>query len=483
MRQHLEIQNGTGIVSKGAGYAIFFGLMLTIGLVWVALAYLDGRKKDYEERIVGALKFLNWTIAATQDLDAEVYAPSLKPRPDTRRWVLSGVMVVREDKADRPRGLRDQAPFSADLESVCAHHANPNCWRLARLVVDGHTLIKPKTAPSNGTDRPRASSSENTTTPQGRAEEIAVPIQVPKDPASRIPPEFPAPPWVTVARPHSGMPVPVQATPPCIEEDAWRDPDIARNRQLIVDEALCLSVIQFAENNLNWRIQVFDSGRPGYNWVVLHDDEDAAFDSALYAIARYGGRVVDVDLLPPTRPSAFVDPNRNFAFVDAHRRTCEGPPRRAAPLFTSAILKLLGSPPYLALHNNHDGHFHSGGGGNISVHHSDQGLYGLPGNKTGERLADEDNFILVSGLAPPDRLSDRLRQTIDQLRYAGVNVIYEHVRPQTYDCSLSNFLLLHGGAKPGQYFNVESELGDYQSQVTMIDALVGTLDSPLRASH
>jgi hypothetical protein len=43
--------------------------------------------------------------------------------------------------------------------------------------------------------------------------------------------------------------------------------------------------------------------------------------------------------------------------------------------------------------------------------------------------------------------------------------------------------LLHGGAKPGQYFNVESELGDYQSQITMIDALVGTLDSPLRASH
>ena len=102
---------------------------------------------------------------------------------------------------------------------------------------------------------------------------------------------------------------------------------------------------------------------------------------------------------------------------------------------------------------------------------------------TGERLADEDNFILVSGLATPERISDRLRQTIEQLRYAGVNVIYEHVSPETYDCSLSNFLLLHAGVQPGQYFNVESELGDLRSQITMIDALVGTLDSPLRASH
>lgn len=527
MRQKLEIQDGTGIFGKGAGYAVFFGLMLTIGLVWVVLDHQDARKKDYEERIVGALKFLNWTIAATHRLDADLYAPSIKPKPGTDRWALSGIMVIREDKADRPRGLRDQAPFSADLESVCTVPANPSCWRLRRLVVDGRAIIEPRTARSDDTVAPQARpsddtavslsapsddttpsqtptsdnttpsqvpssevtsasqapSSDNTDLPQDRAEKVAVQVPVPKEPASRILPEFAAGPWVTAARPHKGMPLAVAASPPCIEMDAWRDPDIARNRQLILDEPLCLSVIEFTENNLNWRIQVFDSGRPGYKWVVLHDDEDAAFDSALYAIARYGGKVVDVDLLSPIRPSAYVDPNRNFAFVDAHRRTCMGPARRAAPLFTTTILKLLGSPPYLALHNNYDGHLLGGGNGNISVHHSTRGLFGLPGNKTGERLADEDNFILVSGLTPPDSLQDRTRQTIEQLRYAGVNVIYEHVRPDTYDCSLSNFLLLHGGAKPGQYFNVEAELGDLQSQITMIDALVGTLDSPLHASR
>lgn len=528
MRQQLEIRNRIGIVGKGAGYAIFFGLMLSIGLAWMALAYLDGRKRDYEERIVGALKFLDWTIAATHDLDAELYAPSLEPRADTNRWVMSGIMIIREDQADEPRGLRNQSRFSADMESICSVYANPNCWRLARLVVGGHVIIEPGTVRSDDAVPPQAQSSDDTVapqappssagtaarqapspevtavpqtptsddtaarqalstddtvTPQDRAGKIAVRIPLPKEPASRIPPELPVQPWVAAAHPHKGMPLAVPAGLPCIEMDAWRDPDIARNRHLILNEPLCLSVIEFTENDLNWRVQVFDSGRPGYKWIVLHDDEDAAFDSALYAIARYGGKVVDVDLLPPTRSRAFVDPNRNFAFVDAHRRTCIGPVRRAAPLFTSTILKLLGSPPYLALHNNYDGHLLGGGAGNISVHHSTQGLFGLPANKTGERLADEDNFILVSGLLPPDSLADRERHMIDQLRYAGVNVIYEHVRPDTYDCSLSNFLLLHGGAKPGQYFNVESELGDYQSQVTMIDALVGTLDSPLRASH
>jgi hypothetical protein len=48
---------------------------------------------------------------------------------------------------------------------------------------------------------------------------------------------------------------------------------------------------------------------------------------------------------------------------------------------------------------------------------------------------------------------------------------------------LSNFLLLYGGAEPGQYFNIEAEAGDYESQTTMIDVLVGTLVNPLRASR
>jgi hypothetical protein len=99
------------------------------------------------------------------------------------------------------------------------------------------------------------------------------------------------------------------------------------------------------------------------------------------------------------------------------------------------------------------------------------------------RLADEDNFVLVSGITPPDRMKGRVRELTDDLRNSGINVIYEYVRESTYDCSLSNYLLLHGGAEPGQYFNIEAEAGDYQSQISMIDALVGMLLNPSLVSR
>ena len=76
-----------------------------------------------------------------------------------------------------------------------------------------------------------------------------------------------------------------------------------------------------------------------------------------------------------------------------------------------------------------------------------------------------------------------MRVVTDELRASGINVIYEYVREETYDCSLSHFLLLYGGAEPGEYFNIESEFGDYRSQITMIDALVGTLVGPYHASR
>jgi hypothetical protein len=472
MRQSLGIESGIGIVGKGKGPLIFCGLMLAIGLAWITLVYLDNRQKNYEERVVGALKFLDGAIDTLREFDADLYAPSIKSRPEPNRWVLSGIMVIRGGEAKQSRDRRGPPRFSAILESICLDHADPTCWRLEELVVDGKAV---------NTSQPV--SPNTTSTLEGGPIESATEISGPKEPSTRSPADLAAPQSITAAAPQEDVGVTVQERLPCVEEDAWHDPDIGRNRQLIIDEAICLRVIEFTENDLNWRVQVFDSGRPGNKWVVLHDDENTAFDSAIYAIVRYGGKVVDVDLLPPTRSDAFVDPNQNFARVDAHRQTCGGPARHAAPLFTSTIIQELGAPPYLALHNNYDGHFRSGGNGNISVRHNTRGLLGLPAPDTGERLADEDNFIIVSGLTPPSHLTKRIGQLTDELRNSGVNVIYEYVNADSYDCSLSNFLLLYGGAEPGQYFNIEAEAGDYESQTTMIDVLVGTLDNPLRASR
>lgn len=269
----------------------------------------------------------------------------------------------------------------------------------------------------------------------------------------------------------------------CVDPRDWLDPDIDRNKDLIDRKGICIETLEFVENRLRWRFQIFDSGRPGHNWILLHDDEDTAFDAALYAIAKYGGKAVEVDLLRPVPPSAIVDPNHNFATRVDQRLTCRGPARPAAPRFTSVILEHLGQPPYLALHNNYDGHFRSGGNGNLSVRQNGRALVGLPTHRSADRLADEDNFIIVSGLAPPLRMSEQVHQITDELRNSGINVIYEYVNQESYDCSLSNYLLIYGGVRPGEYFNIEAEEGDYRSQITMIDALFGRLINPPQASR
>ena len=61
---------------------------------------------------------------------------------------------------------------------------------------------------------------------------------------------------------------------------------------------------------------------------------------------------------------------------------------------------------------------------------------------------------------------------ISRLRRLKLNVIYEHVRPNRNDCSLSNYLLLKRGTGLGQYFNIEVVHGDTATQRKMIDTLL-----------
>jgi hypothetical protein len=396
--------------------------MLAMGLVWVTLDYLNARDKEYVERFVGAIKFLDATIKTSRDFDAHLYAPSIKPRPEPVHWILSGFMVTRDSVAGRPRIRTYHVPYSAILESICLDYVDQACWRLEKLSVDGRAVNISEPV-----------SSDVASTLEGGPRGGAVEFSAPEEQSTPTPAETAATQSITASPPLENVTVPIQ-------------------------ERL------FLENGLKWRVQVLESGRPGNNWVVLHDDENTAFDSALYAIVRYGGKVVDVHLQPSTRSDVFVDPNHNFAITDDQRKTCGGPIRHAAPVFTSTIIEQLGA-------------------GNISVRHSTQGLFGLPAYDAVERLADEDNFIIVSGLTPPGDLTDRMHQLTDELRNSGINVIYEYIQEDSYDCSLSNYLLLYGGTEPGQYFNIEAEAGDYLSQITMIDALVGTLVNPLRASQ
>lgn len=443
--------------------------MLTVSLGWAALPHLNGRES---ERLEGALNFLDGSIDESREFAADLYAPSIRLRPGSDLWALSGAMITRDSVAGRPRYRTGHGSFLAVLESLCADYGDPACWRLVTLSVDAQALSGPRPAPSFDTNGLAAGPIENAV--DALADDLAaLPASGATATASATLASAPLEDDTALRR----------APLPCVQPDAWHEPDLARNRQLITEEAICLRTSEFVENGLTWRVQVLDSGRPGVTWAVLHDDENAAFDSALYAIVTYGGKVVDVEQRLTLSSDTIVDPNHNFALTDGQRRTCGDWSDDAAPLFTSTIMKELGAPPYFALHNNHDGHKHNGGSGNISVGHSSRGLFGLPAYDPPGRLADEDNFIVVSGRTPPGSLTGPVKQLTDELRHSGINVIYEHVREASNDCSLSNYLLLYGGAEPGQYFNVEAEAGDYRSQIAMIDALLETLSNSVRISQ
>lgn len=172
MRKSVSIESVIGTGDKGKGSKIFCGLLLAIGLGWATLAYLDGRQKDYEERIVGALRFLDGTIETSWEFEADLYAPTMEPRPEPGHWVLSGIMVARDSESGRKSDRTDSGYFSASLESICLDPVGPACWRLEKLAVDGQVIIISELV-----------NSDRTVTPDDGSKETAIAISVPRGPS------------------------------------------------------------------------------------------------------------------------------------------------------------------------------------------------------------------------------------------------------------------------------------------------------------
>ena len=122
----------------------------------------------------------------------------------------------------------------------------------------------------------------------------------------------------------------------------------------------------------------------------------------------------------------------------------------------------------ITLHNNANGHSGNGGGGAISAARKSQVMLGLMAPNGG----DEDDAILLAGTVPFEA-NDDARALTNHFHGIGVNVIYEHVRPDKNDCSFSNYVVLNK-QKYG-YFNVEAQHGHLPQQKAMLDALMAHL--------
>ncbi|HEY9420253.1 MAG TPA: hypothetical protein VIW92_02475 [Thermoanaerobaculia bacterium] len=218
---------------------------------------------------------------------------------------------------------------------------------------------------------------------------------------------------------------------------------------------------------------VHSTDRPQPTFLVLHDDEDTAVEAGLETLQSRGGRLIEVRARG-RRLLAFnlggqtwhFDPNRVFTEVGAeatlrsHSGNGDTPDDVLAEVrrFADAVLAVYGvdsSPLVITLHNNTEGDYSAAsymmGGGlarsAAAVH--------LPAG------ADPDDFFFVTDF-----------RLFDALVLEGFPVVLQDNTQVTDDGSLS----VWAGRRGLPYVNVESQHGNRERQVQMLDALVRVIE-------
>jgi hypothetical protein len=246
-------------------------------------------------------------------------------------------------------------------------------------------------------------------------------------------------------------------------------PDIRRNTKKLKN--LCTYLLTFKEGQYRWDMLLVTHPKASHGafWFLPHDNENTAFDSAVYAVSKYGGGFLSV-LSGGKRYHAGQDPNRNFAKSHHKLSSCRYQ-KAASPVYTQNVFRIIdtfrGSGiPYLSLHNNTNG-------GGVSILRSSKSVhsflaYPLKEVKQGRGLKDEDSLIYMAGKAstPPKSKLNRLLQQ-------GIHVKYEVVTPRNNDCSMSNYVVIGKGST--KYYNIEAQHGDAKTQRKMIDILMGQM--------
>jgi hypothetical protein len=261
--------------------------------------------------------------------------------------------------------------------------------------------------------------------------------------------------------------------PPSEIVAATGDRDAARLAAVLADPALCLGVTRMTGATGPWTlIVVAHRDRRGPRWVVPHDDEQVGFDAGVEAVLRYGGVLVAVEA-GESRMRRGVDPNRIFG-AGACRRG------RADPAYTTAVLAGLDRRfPIVALHSN-ERH-----GGTISMARPFAGATAYRASKPVGRLPtaavarqprrDDNTMVVLAGRGPPSEAA--ARATIAWFTTHGANVLYETVRTDRSDCSLSNHVALSG---LGRSYTVEVADGDGRSARSLIDLVMAHAGIPPR---
>ena len=257
-------------------------------------------------------------------------------------------------------------------------------------------------------------------------------------------------------------------------EKLLRYNDVQRNTKKL--ENLCVHLLSFNEKKYHWKMLLVTNPKKstGFFWFLPHDDENSAFDSAVYATEKYGGGFLSV-ISNDKRYFMGQDPNRNFG-TDSHTAKICKKQHYPAPLYSKYIFEIIDSykkpnMPYLALHNNKNGWYGNGGAGGVSILKNSKTVKSYLSGKvlTGKfkGMKDEDNLVYIAGKKKYPN-----RSKLDALLSDGLHVKYEIVNERSNDCSMSNYLVLNKG---NNYYNIETEKGDVKTQRKMIDKLMNSI--------
>lgn len=279
-----------------------------------------------------------------------------------------------------------------------------------------------------------------------------------------------APPPVVAQAPSAPAALPSN----CVDPATVNDNDVARLAGTLRDAGLCVRQEHASDGGLDWTFTVIENltvpGGPV--WFLPHDNENAAFDTAVHAVRNHGGRLIAVEAAD-NRSFRGQDPNRNFGRTAEVAASCRDQ-RAAAPNYTDYVMAYLKPAPvaYLSLHSNDPGYNGDGrgGAGTISVFRKSSVMRGFPApNPPSSAFRNGDNAVLFAGTEAYGSSSDAQRKRA-AVNDAGMNAIYEHVTWSRNDCSLSNYILLNFNDKP--YYNVEAQHGDVATQIAMVEKLL-----------
>lgn len=119
---------------------IYSGLFAMLFVVWLVLPMLDNRDKEYENRLIGALTYLEGIIEASypETQGADLFqSPIIEPGVDPNVWTVRGNVTLHT----RDNGVaREQ--YQAVVRNLCNRYRERRCWDLRKLVVGEQVFVE-----------------------------------------------------------------------------------------------------------------------------------------------------------------------------------------------------------------------------------------------------------------------------------------------------------------------------------------------------